>query len=335
MHRLNNHRHPHHEVLTIQETSTSVKGRPVAAPAIIADGFTIVVTGRWLKSGSVKSEEFVLRDPSADPERLVEELRRQPATGDVFTFTQRAPDVTPRHLYPMRWDNFAVLPILGYSEWWEKRLNQDTRRCVRVAAKRGLVVRQAVFDDEFVGGIQGIYNETPIRQDRRFPHYGKDFETVKRENCTFADRAVYIGAFFGPELVGFLKMVYVGKTASIMQILSKISHYDRRPMNALMAKAVEICNEKQMSYLQYRKYVYRKGLPDTLTEFKRRNGFEQLNIPRYYVPLTAQGRVAVALGLQLGVAELLPKSLVVAAKAFRSRFFHTKLPVKEIRPLDP
>jgi hypothetical protein len=302
-----------------QETQISVKGRQVAVPAVTIDTFVLTVTGRWLRSAAIKSEDYVLADPATNPDRLVAGLKEQRVSADLFTFVQRPPDIIPRFSYPMRWDNVAALPILGYSEWWEKRLNQDTRRCVRIALKRGLVVRPVTFDNEFVEGIRGIYNESPVRQGREFWHYGKDFETVKQENGTFVERSEFLGAYVGSELVGFLKMVYVGKTASIMQILSKTSHYERRPMNALMAKAVEICNEKQMSFLLYRKYVYHGGLPDSLTEFKRRNGFEQVNVPRYYVPLSAKGRVAVALGLQLGVVALLPKGIVSALRNIRSR----------------
>ena len=296
----------------------------MTSPSIPTDGFEIVTTGKWLKSATVKSENFVERDPSADPEHLLAGLRASPLKSDLFAFSQRPPDSTPRFSYPMVWENFAVLPILGYAEWWEKRLNQDTRRCVRVAAKRGLVVRPVQFDDELCRGICAIYNETPIRQGRSFHHFGKKVDAVKAENGTFVERSAFVGAYHEAELVGFLKMVYMGKTASIMQILSKVGHYDRRPMNALMAKAVEICNERQMAYLVYRKYHYYKGLADSLTEFKRRNGFEKMDIPRYYVPLTAKGRLAVSLGLQLGAGHWIPKQVVVAARAIRSHLNRRK-----------
>ncbi len=295
------------------ETPPAAKGLPTAG------GFEIVVTGGWLRMAGIKSEGYIQGDPAAAPDRIIADLKAGKARADIFTFVQRVPDTKPRHSYPMRWDNVAALPILGYSEWWEKRLNQDTRRCVRLAAKRGLEVRPVKFDDAFCEGIRQIYNETPIRQGRKFWHYGKDFETVKRENATFVNESEFLGAYVGEELVGFLKMVYVGDTANIMQILSKMSHYERKPMNALMAKAVEICNERKVSHLFYRKYVYHKGLPDTLTEFKRRNGFEQVDVPRYFVPLTLKGRIAVALGLQTGLTDLLPAKLVAAGKALRSR----------------
>ena len=307
--------------MTQNETEISVKGRKLRVPSMRAADFEIVVTGNWLRVAAVNAEDYETRNPAEDPEKLLADLQQQGIRADIFTFAQRVPDVTPRFQYPLHWDNVAALPMLGYSEWWDKRLSPDTRRNVRLAAKRGLVVRPVEFDDHFVEGIRGIYNETPLRQGRKFWHYGKDFETVKRENGTYSGISEFIGAYLDNELVGFLKMVYVGKLASIMQILSKTKHYDKRPMNALMAKAVEVANEKGMSHLLYRKWVYHKNLPDALTEFKRRNGFEQVLVPRYYVPLTTKGRTAISLNLHLGFSEILPRSVVSTFLKTRNRYF--------------
>jgi len=105
-----------------------------------------------------------------------------------------------------------------------------------------------------------------------------------------------------------------------MQILSRVDQQDKRPTNAMIAKAVEICAEKGVSQLVYCKYVYHKNHPDALTEFKRRNGFKQVNYPRYFVPLTLKGRLAIALKLQLGPLELLPTGLVIALLKIRARY---------------
>jgi hypothetical protein len=303
------------------EAQISRQDRRLSQHSAQIAGFKVVSAGRWLTTASVWSEDYVEPDPAENAERILEGLRDGALACDLFTFTQRLPDASRRFSYPMRWSNVAALPLLGYSEWWEKRLNQDTRRCVRVAAKRGLVVREAQFDDGFCEGIRGIYNETPIRQGRRFFHYGKDLDSVRRENSTYVERSTFLGAYLDTELVGFLKMVYVGGSASIMQIISKIGRYDLRPMNALMAKAVEMCNDRHLSYLIYRKYVYYKGLPDSLTEFKRRNGFVQFDLPRYYAPLTPKGRIAVSLGLHSGVGALVPAGLVRAARSLRSKWY--------------
>ena len=51
---------------------------------------------------------------------------------------------------------------------------------------------------------------------------------------------------------------------------------------------------------------YGEESPGQLTEFKRRNGFEQILLPRTYIPLTAKGRVALRLKLHRGTWAMLP-----------------------------
>ena len=43
-----------------------------------------------------------------------------------------------------------------------------------------------------------------------------------------------------------------------MGIIAKIKHRDKAPMNALVAKAVEICAENKIPYLVYDKAYYGK-----------------------------------------------------------------------------
>ena len=221
----------------------------------------------------------------------------------------------------MEWDNAAVIPITGFRDWWDNRLSQESRRNVRLAAKRGIVVRQVEFNDELVKGIKGIYDETPVRQGRQFWHYRKDLDTVRRENATYLNRSDFVGAYYKDELVGFIKLVYVDRVGSIMQILSRNQHYDKRPANALIAKAVELCEQKGMAYLTYCKFIYSGNEKSPLTEFKRRNGFEQMMFPRYYVPLTTKGKIALSLHLHHGLRCLLPRGVATVLRLFRARFY--------------
>src|SRR5690606_11595527 len=213
---------------------------------------------------------------------------------------------TPRYPFRVEWENWAVIPVRTYEDWWEGRLPQETRKNVRRAQKRGVEVRSVPFDDDLVRGIHRIYNETPVRQGRLFWHYGKDLEAVHRINVTYLDRSEFIGAFFGGELIGFVKVVFVDGIAELMQILSMNSHYDKRRMKALQAHTVKVCVERKCSYLVYGQYTYGSKTDSSLAEFKRRNGFEQLDFPRYYVPLTLKGKLAIMLGLHLGAANLIP-----------------------------
>jgi hypothetical protein len=305
--------------MTETQTQVSIRGKQTKVPSVKVGNAELITTGSWLKIASIKDEDLREDNPAGDPEGIIQRFKNAHGKADIFSFSQWLPDVTPRYEYPMHWDNLAVLPIQSYSDWWGN-LSQETRRNVRLAGKRGLVVTGVPFGDDFVRGIMGIYNETPFRQGRRFWHYGKDFATVKSENSTYVERSQFIGAYCGSELIGFIKVVYVNRIASIMQILSRTDHQDKRPTNALIAKTVEICAEKGVSHLVYCKYVYYKNHQDALTEFKRRNGFQQINHPRYFVPLTLKGRLAIALKLQLGLVEMLPEGVVVAFLKARARY---------------
>jgi hypothetical protein len=305
--------------MTETQTQISIRGKQTKVPSVKVGNAELVTTGSWLKITSIKDEDFCEGNPAGDPEGLIQQFKNAHGKADIFSFFQWIPDVTPRYEYPMHWDNLAVLPIQSYPDWWGS-LSQETRRNVRLAGKRGLVVSGVPFGDDVVRGIMGIYNETPLRQGRRFWHYGKDFATVKSDNSSYVERSQFIGAYCGSEMIGFIKMVFVNKLASIMQILSRTDQQDKRPTNALIAKAVEICAEKGVSHLIYCKYVYHKNHQDALTEFKRRNGFQQINYPRYFVPLTLKGRLAIALKLQLGLLEMLPESVVVALLKVRARY---------------
>jgi hypothetical protein len=170
----------------------------------------------------------------------------------------------------------------------------------------GLRTETVSFTDEFVKGIVSIYNESPVRQGKKFWHYGKSFDEVKRDNGTYLDRSIFIGSYFENELVGFLKFVIDGEVANIMQILSKSAYFSKRPTNALIAKAVEVCESLKIKYLIYGEHTYGKKDESSLIDFKENNGFRKMELPRYYVPMTPKGHLALKFGIHKGLANLLP-----------------------------
>lgn len=302
----------------MSDIQISVRGQRRIVPAVPAGGFQIVTSGRWLKIASILDEEYTIA-PLSDPEQVMRSFSQHGGKADLFTFSQRIPDVRPRFNFPISWDNAAIIDIESY-ETWLASLGQVTRRNIRLAEKRGVTVARASFNDEFVQGIHDIYNETPVRHGRRFWHYGKSIDQVRQDNGTYSDRSAFIGAYFAGKLIGFIKIVYVGEVASIMQILSMSAHQDKRPTNALIAKAVALCAEQGVRYLKYCKYVYHRNHEDQLTDFKRRNGFQAVVFPRYFIPLTPRGRVALALRLQRGWTDWLPGSVIGALLGTRSKY---------------
>ncbi len=129
-------------------------------------------------------------------------------------------------------------------------------------------------------------------------------------------REEIFGAYLGEELVGFIMLAYAKNYAYLGQIISKIAHRDLAPNNLLLAKAVERCAEKGVPYL-----VYALWLEDSLGDFKRSNGFQKFDLPRYYVPLTGKGKLALKLGLHRGWKEAVPKPLRKPLKKLRRRWY--------------
>jgi hypothetical protein len=308
---------------TASWTTIRVAGKPLDVPSTSVSGWPIVVVGRWLRIAKLKEEEVLEGNMGDDAPNLVSELKHSRLRADIFVFAQKVPEGPPKHPYHFEWDNAAVVPITTFDTWWNK-LPQESRKNVRRSSKRGITVKIASFDDRLVKGIQEIYDETPVRQGRPFWHFGKDFATVRTEMETYVERSDFIGAYLNDELVGFIKLTYVDRTAMITQILAKNAYRDARPMNALIARAVELCEQKGMSFLVYGKYVYGRHAKSPLTEFKRRNGFEEVRIPRYFVPLTTIGQLALKLGLHSSLRDRLPAPFLSPLLGLRSWFYHSR-----------
>jgi hypothetical protein len=307
-------------------TELTIKGKAIKSQAISINNKTLVVTGQWIKVVAVNDEEWIADQAVDDPEFFIRGLKKSKLKADIFTFTQKLPQTEQKYEYFMELDNYAVVPITCFDDWWTKRIPQVTRKNVRRAVRMGVVVRVTDFDDELVEGIIKIYNESPVRQGRLFWHYGKDFETVKKENSTYISNCDFICAYYNDELIGFIKLVYTGKEASMMQIISMIKHQDKRPTNALLSKAVEICETKGMEFFIYGQYVYGKNTRSPLIEFKQRNGFEMVNIPRYYVPLTIKGKIILKLKLHRALVGLIPGNIYDVLLNIRSKWYKKIIP---------
>lgn len=302
------------------------RGKPTRLPSVCIEGRVVITSGKWVKIAAVMDEELVEGETVPVPELFLSRLKDTELKADIFTFVQKLPDIVPKHKYHLEWDDAAVIPITSFSDWWGKRVKYDVRNAVKKAARLGVIVKVAQFDDTFVEGIVGIYNESPIRQGAPFLHYQKSFDTVRRENATYLDRSTFIGAYYNDELIGFIKMVHVGTIATTMQVVGQKKQFNKKPMNALIAKAVEICEMKGVSHLVYGSYIYH-DLNSSLTEFKRRNGFEQVLLPRYYIPLTLKGKIALKLNLHHRLVDHVPVPVLAQLRKLRSLWHGRRLQV--------
>src|SRR5262249_5934053 len=156
-----------------------VSGKKTPVPAVEIGGRTVIARGGGVRTAVIFNEEVEEGELVKEPESFVAELKRSGLKADVLTFFQRPPDVKPKCLLRVEWENDAVVPVTTFDAWWEK-LPQEARKNTRRATKRGVDVKAVSFDDELARGIHKICNESPVRQGKPFWHYGKDFETIKR-----------------------------------------------------------------------------------------------------------------------------------------------------------
>ena len=311
--------------MTGESVEISVRGKWLRVPTLKVNGNTIFAAGRRLRLAEVHDADW-LESELKDPEACLRELRAEPGKrlgADIFTFAQMLPATTPKYPYPLEWDSIAAIQLTSFKNWWEG-LPQESRKNVRRSEKRGVRLELSQFNHDLVSAIMEINNESPIRQGRKFPHHGKSFGEVEKDYSGFLDRSQFIAAFSGNELAGLLKLVYRGEIASVLQLITKACHYDKKPANALLAKAVELCDASGVKYLTYGKFHYGNKRGDSLAEFKTRNGFEEFLLPRYHVPLTRRGAFYIKLGLHHGLLQILPKQVIAFGLAARANWYDWK-----------
>jgi hypothetical protein len=284
-----NHRGPYYEVLRrVLNVDTEFKGLKRRKKL-----FFKIARSAW------EYEKDVL-----PTQTFVEMLRKMDV--DLFTFIERR----WHHTFsrpPKSWikadDNIALLQVPTYEEWW-KNIGKKTRNMVRKSEKSGVTTEVVAPDPHLAEGIWKIYNETPIRQDRAFPHYGVALKTVKRKVLS-AQNSTFIGSYVEDELAGFIQLVHGDNITIIAQILSLQKQWNKAVNNALLAKAIEVCANQQVKWLMYA----RMGNHPSLDRFKQNHGFTKFPLTRYYVPLTIKGKLAAKLGLYREVKDMLPQSI--------------------------
>ncbi len=305
-------------------TEIRIKGKNANVPTTQINDRKVTAPGRWLKVASIFDEFFIEGEIAPNPGQIIAQLKQWEVKPDIFTFAEKITDPKPRFPHRIEWEDFAVIPVTTYQNWLRKQIRKDGRVNLNRAAREGVVVRATPYDDQFVQGIKDLCDDTPVRQGKPFWHHGKSFEEIKKIHGTYRERAEYIGAYFENELIGFLKMVYVGNIAKTMHVIGREKYFYKRPTNALIAKAVEICAAKGVAYLNYGQYNFPGKKESSLSDFKRRNGFQEFKFPRYYVPLTTKGKLALSLGLHRDSKTLVPWAATKLVLNLRSLYYYNR-----------
>src|SRR5262249_24462835 len=156
---------------------TLINGEPARLECLEIDGQTYAISRGFATTVNLEDEWF---EDVRDPMSVIAALKEYQVDADIFTFWQRLPHTKVELDFNKEWVSIAALPVTTFGHGWNKQIKPVTRNLVRKAEKKGVDVREARYDDNFVKGMTEIFNEIPVRQGRRFWHYGKDFETVKR-----------------------------------------------------------------------------------------------------------------------------------------------------------
>jgi hypothetical protein len=313
-------------ILASRTIEFRTKGRWVTIPGIEINGDILIATGKRLKIAKIRGEEMREKEIS-DPELYLAALRNDKGRtlkADVFSFAQKLPEIRPKYAYPVEWESIAAIPLDSFKQWWEG-LPQETRKNVRRSQKRGVLIRVNELDENLIEGIRAVNDDSPLRQGMKNAYYGLTSEQTRKRYSEFAGRCDFICAYSGEEMIGFLHLVYRGDVAAILNLTTRPSSFDKRPANALVAKAVEICEARAISHISYGNYNYGNKRDSPLREFKIRNGFKEILVPRYFVPLTLWGSLCMKANLHRGLIGNLPPSVISAglrARALWYKKFH-------------
>jgi hypothetical protein len=301
-------------VIALRKGITYHRGRPIVVPGVQIEDKRLIIQGRFLKVARLGDEWY---DELDDPEKIISSLKKCAPMPDLFTFWQRLPDTVPNYSYYNEPEVLSAIPLTDFQHWWEKQIPSDTRKKAKRPEKRGVEIKVVPLDDAFVSGVMGIFNETPVRRGKPFWHYGKDFETVKHGLSRDLDRSRFIGAYDRGNLVGFVKLIYAEERfANPGLIVSKLEARKKYVNNALIAKSVELCCQDRIPFLTYTKW--RRG---SQAEFLMRNGFQKVTVPRYWIPLSPRGKIAIKLGLYRDIRSFIPDRLLAAILELRSWFY--------------
>jgi hypothetical protein len=290
---------------------------------ITVSGLPIRIQGDWLRVARPDGDKYTCPD---NPEVLIAEMRKARIPADLFTFLQSVSDRSPRYSYAMEYDNLAVLPVSTFEHWWNHQIRSYPRNRARQAEKKGVTFREVPFGEELIQGICGIYNETPMRQGKAFPYYGMTLEQAHDYAGTYLDLSAFIGAFVGNTMIGFVKLTMdVRRTqACMVHILSMVKHNDKAPTNALISQSVRYCAEHKVPHLVYEHFQYGNKAGDSLSHFKEVNGFQRVDLPRYYIPLTGKGKIALQLGLHRRLMDRIPESVAGKLRDLRKTWYRRR-----------
>ncbi len=198
------------------------------------------ISGRTVRIAKLRHEWFEFLE---NPMPTVQALHKKDNRADLFTFLQDLNDRQPQYPFYREAASAAVLPVTTYEVWWQS-LDPRVRNKIRKAQKGGVEFRDVVLNEEFAQAVQVIYSESPIRQGRKFWHFGQSAASIHEELSSLFGRCHFVGAYWRNELIGFAKLFHGNNILRTVHIIGKLAQRDKPVQDGLIARAVEICEEQ-------------------------------------------------------------------------------------------
>ena len=278
---------------------------------MIIDNKEISINGRFFRIAKLHHEWYEFLD---EPAALVEKMKQSKPLPDLFTFVQEGHVPHPEFPFYRETVTSSILAIKSFDDWWDN-LHFKARNKARKAHKTGVEIHETELNDSFISGVEKIYNECPLRQGRKFTHYGKNFDQIKEDLGSFIDKSIFTGAYFNGELIGFMKTFQGNGIFRNIHILAMLAHRDKCVMDALIARAVKLCDEKGVSYFHYGDWASRG-----LGAFRTKYNFQPQESSRYFIPLTARGKLMLNFRLHRPLRERLPQAWADRLIALRNNW---------------
>lgn len=223
-------------------------------------------------------------------------------------------------------DNRSCLRVEDPDYWGKKVVAKDVRESLRRIRREGVEVREMPFNASSCEDISTLFNESPIRQGKRYWHYGKSAAQIQEELSPLASRSLYVGAYHRGRLVGFTQVVRLESIGVLrtVHVLGSLVSRKVRPVTAMIDWMVRYGWENGFQRIVYGKHDYGNASNDSLTAFKSRHGFRSEPLRIDYHCLCPQGAWYLAAGLHRNLREMTPRHLALFLKKARSRLISAK-----------
>jgi hypothetical protein len=191
----------------------------------------------------------------------------------------------------------ALLSFPSYDDWWSSPRINKTRNHVRAALKAGVSVEavEEISDRGTAMEVVRMYNESPIREKRYFPGYGRwNVDSVQGHFKSDDSSSTLVAKWHG-QVVAVDRWKFKGQVAIVASGITslKARRHFRGIDHLLLAKQIELLAERGVRYVVYGKL----GVIPALDSFKVENGFRPVKVNYNHILFSRKAMVLAKFGL--------------------------------------